>query len=710
MKKYTYLLALSLLFALSSCNDDFLDRTPLTGQSEASFRTYTNFQMYAWQLYHVFHSGHHTRGHRTNSRYMADGDRMANWLMDGNLRQGEDTPQRLNTWVVPTPRGGGGWDFAFIRNVNIMLRNLGTSEMNAEERAHWRAVGYFFFSYRYIELLSRFGDVTWVPHVLRDDGSDDDILFGPRMPRKEVADSILARLQFAEQNIRVDGEGAGTNTINRAVVQALISRFALFEGTWRRYHNLGDETKFLEESLRASEALMATFPTIDNSFDGLFTSQNLRTRPGTILFKEYSIELLMGNYAGRWERSVSPQSAMHRFMTNLYLVQSNGLPVTNADNATRPDVDMFDEFRDRDPRLLMTVVPPYSQRRQLASFVGELPPTPHPYGPAFSPAYYSRPGLNNREFIDLIEQMFPDRLTKRLPTFQFQGNQMMWSFPHFRWSVNAQMGTRTGYTFWRHYSLRDLTTPVGGSAQANSDKPIFFMEEVLLNAAEAAWELGKFNQAMADRTINRLRSRTSVNMPNMVVANITAATDPSNPSDVLAPGRPPNVDPVLWEIRRERIVELMGNGFGWNDIRRWRMGEWFLNRPIIGAKMDWSLYRQLDTQGDPLIHRYPANATAGTPGDPALDEDGNVQYVLPTFIRTAAWNNDQQRFVFTYHAQFNLVNRDNTPVPAGEMHGYMRVFPGTVPGWNDRFYLFPLPADDLRLNPSLIQNPGWEGQ
>lgn len=37
------------------------------------------------------------------------------------------------------------------------------------------------------------------------------------------------------------------------------------------------------------------------------------------------------------------------------------------------------------------------------------------------------------------------------------------------------------------------------------------------------------------------------------------------------------VDPVLWEIRRERIIELMGEGFGFYDVRRWRMAPWFVN-------------------------------------------------------------------------------------------------------------------------------------
>ncbi|MCI1647223.1 MAG: RagB/SusD family nutrient uptake outer membrane protein, partial [Bacteroides sp.] len=28
--------------------------------------------------------------------------------------------------------------------------------------------------------------------------------------------------------------------------------------------------------------------------------------------------------------------------------------------------------------------------------------------------------------------------------------------------------------------------------------------------------------------------------------------------------------------------------------------------------------------------------------------------------------------------------------------------------WTDKNYLLPLPSDQLRLNPNLKQNPGWE--
>lgn len=61
---------------------------------------------------------------------------------------------------------------------------------------------------------------------------------------------------------------------------------------------------------------------------------------------------------------------------------------------------------------------------------------------------------------------------------------------------------------------------------------------------------GLSNQNVADKTINKLRPRANVAL--MKVAEIDETFDPD---------RDQTVDPILWEIRRERIVELMGEGF-----------------------------------------------------------------------------------------------------------------------------------------------------
>jgi starch-binding outer membrane protein, SusD/RagB family len=87
--------------------------------------------------------------------------------------------------------------------------------------------------------------------------------------------------------------------------------------------------------------------------------------------------------------------------------------------------------------------------------------------------------------------------------------------------------------------------------------PLFWLAEIYLNYAEATAELGTMTQADADNTINKLRARGGVSALN--IANITA--DPKRDADVSA---------LLWEIRRERRVELAFDGFRYWDIRRWK--------------------------------------------------------------------------------------------------------------------------------------------
>ncbi len=87
----------------------------------------------------------------------------------------------------------------------------------------------------------------------------------------------------------------------------------------------------------------------------------------------------------------------------------------------------------------------------------------------------------------------------------------------------------------------------------------FQVGEVMLNYAEAAFELGRFTQEVADATINKLRARGGTK--NMTVGQIDADWDTKRDSDVA---------PVLWEIRRERVMELATEGFHFDDLRRWK--------------------------------------------------------------------------------------------------------------------------------------------
>lgn len=62
---------------------------------------------------------------------------------------------------------------------------------------------------------------------------------------------------------------------------------------------------------------------------------------------------------------------------------------------------------------------------------------------------------------------------------------------------------------------------MGSQRNEETDMPIFRVEEVMLNYAEATCELGEFDQSAADQTINKLRIRA--NVAPMKVAEINAA-------------------------------------------------------------------------------------------------------------------------------------------------------------------------------------------
>ena len=125
---------------------------------------------------------------------------------------------------------------------------------------------------------------------------------------------------------------------------------------------------------------------------------------------------------------------------------------------------------------------------------------------------------------------------------------------------------------------------------AYTDAPLFWLAEIYLNYAEAAAELdqmGKyaFTQADLDNSINKLRARAGVAKleykgAQSVGVNGVTFVDPKKDADVTS---------LIWEIRRERRVELMMDGFRFQDVMRWKKGKYLesTSNPdsYLGAKV-----------------------------------------------------------------------------------------------------------------------------
>lgn len=543
----------ALSFGLVSCNDDFLEVYPRDTQTEATaFVTADNFETYAWGLYSIF------------GGYSDDtlGDDKNGGNLVSNAAGGE------SDWAMgryKAPSSGGDWDFSFIRRCNLMLDHIDGSQMNEDEKKHWRAVGLFFRSHRYFQLLQKFGDVPWIEHVL---STDSEELYYPRDSRDMVAANILRDLKQAAADIREGGNG--NNTVNTDVVNTFLSRFALFEGTWRKYHGLQDADTYLQAAADAALAVINTGKySVNPSYDALFNSEDLTGAASIILFRQYTGGELGHNYTRRIRTGELTFEAT-KDLVDSYLC-SDGKPISTSDvfedapgEEGKDRLREYDRFRNRDRRLYVTIVPPYNENMS---------------------------DSKDSEYKVMLDDADNASWTgtKRLPMTNFKG-QVCNSQPNLMESSNFTNWGKThmGFCMWKYYNT---TTP---STTANSDNttdaPIFRYEEVLLNYAEAMCELGKFDQAVADRTINLMRRRPSCNIADMDVDAIAAAGRSWDPA--LETGGYYNraADPVLWEIRRERRLEFVGEGFAFRDIRRWKIADLVLNKRPQGAWIDRNVY------------------------------------------------------------------------------------------------------------------------
>src|SRR5699024_5072088 len=101
--------------------------------------------------------------------------------------------------------------------------------------------------------------------------------------------------------------------------------------------------------------------------------------------------------------------------------------------------------------------------------------------------------------------------------------------------------------------------------------------EILLNYAEATYELqGHISDEDLNISINKLRDR--VGMPHLTNAFVNG----NNPEGAILD--------MKEEIRRERRVELAGEGFRYDDLMRWETAETELPQPVLGAKFQEDQY------------------------------------------------------------------------------------------------------------------------
>ena len=519
------------------------------------------------------------------------GDYYFNTLNDDQASTG------ITNWTFTSvPGTSGAWNnpYVEIRRANTLIANVpGISSMSDAAKNNWIGIGRLYRAWQHYKLVRAYGDCYYVDKEL--DASDEDILYGPRQPRNDVMDKVLEDLNFACGNITAD-DGSKV-AFNKWVALAMKAEICLFEGTYSKYvtKNLSRATTYLTEAKNAcSEIMNSGKYSLNSSYKGNFDDDDLSGNNEMILYKHY----VLGTMAhGTIDYTCGS-------------TQVNGI-----------NKDAFDSYLFTDGKPLALTSMDKSDKGKISMIIDN------------SGLYTeAQPYIN---MADVFAKRDP-RLTAQVDTIlQFLGCGYA-RFPG-QASISAQSTSSTGYgvMLFDNEKYAGANNAQRQSTNGNyTDAPIFWYAEILLNYAEACAELGNCTQSDLDKSINLLRDR--VGMPHLAT-NVEA--DPANNM---------GVSPLIWEIRRERRVEMM---YCMNDRY------YSLQR--------WNQLEKLDTQ------KYPN-----------LCRGANVQGFDAQGI-------DLSRVAIDSDGYINCSN-----------NGAPRV-------WETKYNLFPIPSGQIDLNPQIGQNPGW---
>lgn len=506
------------------------------------------------------------------------------------------------------PVSGGGWSWGALRNINFFLQNYGKGNLPDNQTAPYVGVARFFRAYFYFGMVKRFGDVPWYSTSIEAD--DSALLTKPRDSRALVMDSVIADLDYAIANLPT---GKEVSQVTKWTALAFKSRVCLYEGTWRKYHAGDIFGKDINgQALTGADDLLQQAA---DAADALISSG------------QYSLY------------TSTPDKAYQELFTS---TDPRSTEVILA-RTFSPDLQVYHNLN------YYTVSPSYGKPGLEKKLVNS-------YLRKDGSRFTDQAGYQTMSFVDEVKDRDP-RLSQTIRTPGYT-----------RMGSTVELAPDFGATVTGYQLIKFVTEPIYDRVSGNINAlPIFRYAEVLLNYAEAKAELGTLTQADIDRSIKPLRDR--VGMPNLDMAAANADPDPylaGQYTQVSGSNKG-----VILEIRRERRIELVMEGFRWDDILRWKEGH-LLAEQFYGEYFPGTGAYDLDGDGKPDVNIYTGEKPPAQEGVTYLKLGSDVELAQGT---------------------------------SGDI-----IINGDIPKTfhEDRDYLYPLPTQELLLNPNLKQNPGWK--
>ena len=577
MKKMKYIniakvLLLSCSLAILPACDDFLDEEP---QSEGSPEKYllneSQLEAYVNKYYADYDNWKSDSDDKGGMIPSFWGSENGSTYKDDNAtdnQQGTNGRYLKDTWTVA--QSGGKWNFTNINALNYYLQTvvprLENGELTGTESnlKHLVGEGYFLRALEYFFRLQRLGDFPIVKTVLPDE-QEALTEASKRSPRNEVARFILSDL---DQAISLMNNNVKKTRLSKNAALLLKSRVALFEATWEKYHagtalvpngtgwpgagkdyNAGYQFPsgsiekeiefFLTEAMSAASQVADAVQLTENNqiirdqaskgknpYYDMFASHDPSGYSEVIMYRGYDLSLNNSHHFNHYLYSGGNTGYTHQF-EQVFLME-NGLPIYAAGSGYAGDDYITDTKIGRDWRWRLFMKAPKEAK-----------------------------AVDN---IATVEY-FPE--APRL------------------YVSDAKNATSTGYIQGKGYSL-DYNDQLLGKDQTAF--VVYRASEAYLNYIEASYLKNGNIDATADKYWKALRARAGVDTDYQKTINATdMSKEALNGWDAYSHGA--LVDATLYNIRRERRCEFIGEGFRYMDLIRWRALDQLNGYQLEGAKI-----------------------------------------------------------------------------------------------------------------------------
>lgn len=549
--------------AMTSCND-FLDLAPQDEVTpEVYFENADQLGAYSISQYNnifTYPSG-------WSQGAILNGDANTDNMVSGDGNQSYFTK---DYWKVAQ---SGDLGFSLIRYCNYFFDKVlpkyeaGAYNSDLVNARHYIGEMYFIRAWVYFSRLKTYGDYPIVKDVVTDD-KEDLIAHGTRMPRNEVADFILSDLDKAIDLLQDQGFESN-NRINKQVAQLVKSRVALYEASFETYHRgtgrvPGDNgwpgakvhpnysfnvdlhvNSLLEQAMDAAQAVADRVTLTENT--GVLDQDPLAPTTGwNPYFEMYNSKDLSGiSEVLMWKAygTVGTSNITHGVPAYIATGNYNGL--------LKGYIESF---------LMEDGLPIYASSSS----------KPYEGDETLDKVKANRDGRL---------QLFVFGENNYLPTLSTGGNEVYKFLPVLAPQRAGEMGDMTGYRLRKGESF-DKTQNVYGKNQSTTGQILFRGAEAYLNYIEAQYMLEKKINSISDKYWRAIRKRAHVD-PDY--SKTIAATDMAQEAkgDWGAYSQGKLVDATLYNIRRERRCEFIGEGMRWNDLVRWSSMDQLVNTKFI---------------------------------------------------------------------------------------------------------------------------------